>query len=105
MSDPRLRKRAAAALRRDILALLEEHLQTRRCFWTWPWGHHWETFGGMVTTGSTDWRRVSQCEHCGRPVSWDSFDAHDLLRFAEDKTDIPAATLEPFFDRWRETDR
>jgi len=98
MSDsPGERKRNKRKVRKLLIRMIEARLQTRSCYWAWPWGHDWQTSGsGMVTTNSTDWKRVSKCEHCHKPYSWDSFDVWDLADFAEYYTEMDPEVVEDF---------
>lgn len=106
-TDPRALKRERAAIRRGLISLIEERLKTRRCYWTWPWGHDYGT-RRRITTHSSLGSDVSRCDACGTPCSWDSLSTLDLIRFAEGdrgswKVD-PLATeeeLEPYEERWR----
>jgi hypothetical protein len=34
----------------------EQRLASRACFWSWPWGHLWETVG----------RFEVRCRYCGK---------------------------------------
>jgi hypothetical protein len=107
--DPRRIKRERRAIRRALIALIEESIGSRRCWWTWPLGHD---FGGRgyITTHSTDATNISRCAVCGRPYGWGSFDLYDLFRFAEEKTGLesPSGECDPRLEalgaRWRALD-
>jgi hypothetical protein len=94
--DPRAIKREQRALRTALIAAIEETRRTRRCFWTWPFGH---PYTGRFRTISP-FRNVSRCDVCRKPYSWEDADVYDLLREA-DKAGVPEAVSEPLADRWR----
>lgn len=105
MRTPGQRKRAMKSARKTLTWMIETRLQSRSCYWTWPWGHDWETDGaGLVTTRSSDWRRISRCEHCHKPFSWDSFDLYDMVKFAEEYTEIREDVLDDFLMIWARRD-
>jgi hypothetical protein len=96
--DPRHVKRERRLFRRELIALLEARMQSRRCFWTWPFGH---TFSGRFLTTSPAYM-VSRCETCGRPYLWDSFDAYDVWKLARDSDLLTDAENEYWQERWRQ---
>lgn len=77
MNEKKLRHRYRKALMKYL------NREWRKCFWTWPWGHHWRSIGGMVTTNSTDPDRVTRCTDCGKPIRLESFDIYGLERLVE----------------------
>lgn len=99
-ADPRVRKRSEGLLRRELRELIERRVRARRCFWTWRWGHD---YGRWVTTHATSpVRLVTRCRNCGRPCSYSSFTALDLLDLAADLEVLRGDEHEEFLQRWRD---
>lgn len=95
-ADPRFVKRERKAIQAGLVTAIKTTIGTRRCFWSWPFGH---SYGSVWVWGRLE--DVSQCRVCGKPLSFKRLNYYDLMGLADD-VGVPEAVREPLCERWRQ---